>query len=137
VTARRTCCEFKIETVSSFSLSFGELRKRSKINKDNLSIAAVEPKNTETLATEKHLIVIISSAAFNYDINHFFGNKPRRKNREMKIALNGNSKAIDWDRKTSRRQGYSDSRDKKPAANISHTIGWLNWKESTLPFSSF
>lgn len=106
------------------------MRKRSKINKDNLSIAVVKigPKKQRT---EKRLIVIISSAVFNYVINNFLGEARRRgKNREMKIALNGNSKASTRNERLQDVRGYSNSRDKKTAPNISHTIGWLNWKES-------
>ena len=57
-----------------FLTVFVELRKRSKINKDNLSIAAVlgSSLKKQKRRTEKRLIVIISSAVFNYVINNFW-----------------------------------------------------------------
>ena len=106
-----------------FLTVFAELRKRSKINKDNLSKAAVLGSSLKThkRRTEKRLIVIISSAVFNYVINNFW------KNNEEKKSWNENCnklefKGIGSERKTSRRQGYSNIATK----NTKHiTHNWM------------
>lgn len=101
---------------------FADLQKRPKINKDNLSIAAwVEPKFNKQ-RTEKRLIVIISSAVFNYVINNFWAKKSSWNENCIIREFKSIFCECNRERKTARRRGYSDNATKNNTKHITH-----NW----------